>query len=176
MLNLCLVNKVIVYKASHHPGSFWWREQLGWVDRLFGSVCRVNKWNNQAKLLWLEVKLVCKARKAWSWLTTEEKSTYNAAVAALRRCFKPKSKWDLYATEFQAYGKKLNESWGNLADNLQSLADKVFLDLDEAVKEKLSFDHFLGLLGKPNVSLAICQHRLKTLYKVYHCINSNRIL
>ena len=94
----------------------------------------MSEWNGQAKLLWLEVRFVCKARKAWSRLTTEEKSTYNAAVAALCRRFKPEGKLDLYAAEFQACGRKLNESWRDLVDNLWSLADKAFLDLDEAAR------------------------------------------
>jgi len=68
----------------------------------------VNEWNDQAKLLWLEVRLVGKARKAWNRLTTEEKSTYDAAVAALRRRFEPESKRDLYAAEFQTRERKLN--------------------------------------------------------------------
>ena len=142
-----------------YDGENTWDEWIGH----FNSVSRVKDWNNQAKLLWLKVRLVGKARKAWNQLTTEEKSTYNAAVGALCRRFEPESKRDLYAAEFQTCGKKLNESWGDLADNLQSLADKAFPDLDEAVKEKLSIDRFLRLLGKPDVALAVHRHRPRTL-------------
>ena len=84
-------------------------------------------------------------------------------MGALRRRFEPESKRDLYTAEFQTCGKKLNESWGDLADNLRSLADKAFPDLDEAAKEKLSINRFLGLLGKPEVAFAVHQHHLKML-------------
>jgi len=46
-----------------------------WMSH-FDSVSRVNEWNDQAKLLWLEVRLVGKAQKAWNWLTTKERITY----------------------------------------------------------------------------------------------------
>ena len=51
-------------------GDSGWDE---WISH-FGSVSRVNKWNDQTKLLWLEVRLVGKARKAWNRLTTQEKN------------------------------------------------------------------------------------------------------
>ena len=84
-------------------------------------------------------------------------------MGALRRHFEPESKRDLYAAEFQTHGKKLNESWRDHADNLRSLADKAFPNLDEATKEKLSIYCFLGLLEKPDVALAVRQCRLKML-------------
>ena len=54
-----------------YDGENTWDEWIGH----FNSVSRVNDWNDQAKLLRLEVRLVGKARKAWNQLTTEEKST-----------------------------------------------------------------------------------------------------
>ena len=140
-------------------GDNGWDEWIGH----FNSVSRVNEWNDQTKLLWLEVRLVGKARKAWNRLTTEEKNNYNSAVVALRRRFEPESRRDLYAAKFQTRGRKSNESWGELADNLRSLADKPFPDLDETAKEKLSVDRYLTLLEKPEVSLAVRQRRPRTL-------------
>ena len=140
-------------------GDIGWDEWIGH----FNSVARVNDWNDQTKLLWLEVRLVGKARKAWNRLTTEDRNDYNSAVIALRQRFEPESRRDLYAAEFQTRGRKPNESWGETADNLRSLADKAFPDLDEVAKEKLSVDRYLTLLEKPDVSLAVRQRRPKTL-------------
>jgi len=140
-------------------GDNGWDEWIGH----FNSVSRVNEWNDRTKLLWLEVRLVGKARKAWNRLTTEQKNNYDSAVVALRRRFEPESRRDLYAAEFQTRGRKPNESWGELADNLRSLADKAFPDLDEVAKEKLSVDRYLTLIRKPDVSLAVRQRRPRTL-------------
>ena len=46
-------------------GDIGWDEWIGH----FNSVVRVNDWDDQSKLLWLEVRLVGKARKAWNRLT-----------------------------------------------------------------------------------------------------------
>ena len=43
-----------------------------WVSH-FESVARVNTWDEQSKLLWLEVRLVGKARKAWNRLPEDSK-------------------------------------------------------------------------------------------------------
>ena len=45
-----------------------------------------------------------------------------------------------------------------------SLADKLFPDLDKAAKGKLSVDHYLTLLEKPDISLAVRQCCPKTLH------------
>jgi len=63
----------------------------------------------------------------------------------------------LYAAEFQT------ETWGDLADNLWTLAERVFPDLDERAKEKLSVDRFLSLLDCSVVALAVHQKKPKLL-------------
>ena len=71
-----------------------------WVS-YFEIVARVNTWDEQSKLLWLEVRLVGKARKAWNRLPEDGKGNYNLAKAALRKRFEPDNRKDLYAAEFQ---------------------------------------------------------------------------
>ena len=58
--------------------------------------------------------------------------------------------------------KRRDETWGDLADNLRKLAERAFPDLDKHVKEKLSVDHFLSLLDRPKVSLAVRQKKQKS--------------
>jgi len=70
---------------------------------------------------------------------------------------------DLYAAEFQTQSKRRDETWGDLADNLQTLAERAFPDLDERVKEKLLVDRFLSLLDRSEVALAVRQKKPKLL-------------
>jgi len=49
------------------------------------------------------------------------------------------------------------ESCGDLEDNLHSLADRKFPDLDYKAREQLSLSHFLSLIDEPTVSLAVRQ-------------------
>jgi len=53
--------------------------------------------------------------------------------------------------------------WGNLADNLWTLAEWAFPELDKRAKQKLSVDHFLSLLNRPEVTVAVCQKKPKCL-------------
>jgi len=133
-----------------------------WVSH-FESISRVNSWDESSKLLWLEVRLVGKARKAWNRLPEESKGNYNLAKTALRNRFEPDSRKDLYAAEFQTRRKRRDETWGDLADNLRTLAERGFPDLDERAKEKLSLDRFLGLLDRSDVAFAVRQKKPKCL-------------
>ena len=133
-----------------------------WISH-FESVARVNTWDAPSKLLWLEVRLIGKARKAWNRLPEESKGSYPLAKAALRNRFEPESRKDLYAAEFQTRSKRRDETWGDLADNLRTFAERAFPDLNERAKEKLSVDRFLSLLDRPEVALAVRQKKPKLL-------------
>ena len=115
----------------------------------------VNDRNDQTKLLWLEVRLVCKARKAWNCLTTTTQLSLLFDYALSQRA-------DEISTlqSSRPMGGSQKNLGGEIANNLQSLDDKAFLDLDELAKE---VDCYLTLLEKPDVSFAVRQCCPKTL-------------
>ena len=133
-----------------------------WISH-FESIARVNTWDEQSKLLWLEVRLIDNARKAWNRLPEDSKGSYSLAKTALRNRFEPESRRDLYAAEFQTRSKRRDKTWGDLADNLRALAERAFPELDERAKEKLSVDHYLSLLDLSEVALAVHQKKPKLL-------------
>ena len=53
-----------------------------WIDH-FESVLQVNEWNNDNRLLWLEVRLNGKARNAWKCLSDRMKLHYDTTKVAL---------------------------------------------------------------------------------------------
>ena len=116
----------------------------------------INKWDETSELLWLDVQ-IRKACKVWNRLSEESKGNYCSTKTALRKYFKPDSHRDLYVAEFHIPKKKRDESWDDLAGNLQTLAELVLLDLEEYGKDRLSLERLLNLLDKPNVALAVCQ-------------------
>ena len=81
-----------------------------WISH-FESIARVNTWDEQSKLLWLEVRLIDKARKAWNRLPEDSKGSYSLAKTALRNRFEPDSRRDLYAAEFQTQSKRHDKTW-----------------------------------------------------------------
>ena len=81
----CKVQPVII------PDAFSGKPAESWDDWLghFESVAKVNGWDENTCLLWLEVQLMGKAHNAWRRLSNEAKAEYSTAVAALRKCFEP---------------------------------------------------------------------------------------
>ena len=55
------------------------------------------------------------------------------------------------------------ESWGDLADNLHSLANRAFPKLGDEAREQLSLSRFLSLIEKPTIALSVCERRPNNL-------------
>ena len=55
------------------------------------------------------------------------------------------------------------EDWATYADILKGLADKAYPDLEEAARERLALNQFLGELDKPQVAFGVRQGRPKIL-------------
>jgi len=121
------------------------------------TMAKVNRWNEAMQLLWLQVHPTGKVQTAWERLDQTAKSTYEDAKKALREQLEPSCKQDLYTAEFHARKHLEKESWDDLADNLHSLSDGDFPDLDDKAREQLSLSRFLSLIGKPTITLSVCQ-------------------
>ena len=81
------------------------------------------------------------------------------AKAALRKCFEPDSRREVYTAEFHTRKHNPGKRWEELADNMRLLADKAFADLDDRARGHISLDRYLTLLDKPEVALAVRQRR-----------------
>jgi len=75
--------------------------------------------------LWLEIRLAGKVWKAWNRLTTEDRYDHNSVALLFDDTLSQRA--DEIST--LTHGRMPNESWGEIANNLWGLADKVFLDL-----------------------------------------------
>ena len=109
--------------------------------------------------MWLQVRLTGQAQKAWKCLSEESKQYYYTAKAALSNRFEPSHQRELYLVEYQERQKKAGETWGEVADNLQILADKAFPHLSKQAKNHLTLDRFLSLIDNPKVTFAASQQR-----------------
>jgi len=133
-----------------------------WISH-FEIFTSVNTWEEPSKLLWLEVRLIGKACKAWNQLSEEAREVNNLVRQFFVFVLNLGSHKDLYAAEFQTQTKRRDETWGDLADNLWTLAERAFPNLDKRAKEKLSVDRFLSLLDRSKVALAVRQKKPKLL-------------
>lgn len=144
---------VIVPEAFSGEGS--WED---WLDH-FESVAAVNKWEEADKLLWLRVRMTGRAQKAFKNLSDTARATYDACKAGLRERFEPASKKELYRTEFYARKKRKTEGWAELSEDLKTLADRAFSNLEEAAREHLVLTRYLEQLDNQHVAFGVKQQR-----------------
>ena len=84
-------------------------------------------------------------------------------MEALKERFEPESKRQLYLAELRTKRKKRTESWADFADDLKTLVDKAYPDLDSRAREQLALTHYLGQLANPQVAFSVKQLRPKTI-------------
>ena len=142
-----------------------------WDDWLghFESVAKVNGWNENTCLLWLEVRLTGKAHNGWRRLSYKARAQYSTAKAALRKRFEPDSRREVYMAEFHTRKRNPGKRWEELADNMRLLADKAFPDLDDRAREQLSLDRYFTLLDKLEIALAVRQRRPRSVDETVSC-------
>ena len=141
-------------------------EKTSWPDWVthFQHVAAINKWESaDEKLKWLRVRLTGKAQAALSRCSEAVRSDYGECMKALAKRFNPDSKREVYIAELHARNRRKEEDWATYADILKGLADKAYPDLEEAARERLALNQFLGELDKPQVAFGVRQGRPKSL-------------
>eukprot|EP00731_Ephydatia_muelleri_P013119 Em0007g429a len=141
-------------------------EKTSWPEweTHFKHVAVVNKWESaDEKLKWLRVRLTGKALAAFSRCSEDVRNDYGECMKALAKCFNPDSKREVYVAELHSRNRRKEEDWATYADILKGLADKAYPDLEEAARERLALNQFLGELDKPQVAFGVRQGRPKSL-------------
>ena len=124
-----------------------------WCDH-FESVAQVNGWDNAAKSLWLRVRLVGRAQSAYKRLSKADRADYSKAIPLLKERFEPASQCAMYEAEFHSRRKRPTEDWAAFGEDLKTLSDKAFPDLEVAAREgclnsldwTTGLDYWTGLL------------------------------
>ena len=129
----------------------------------FEDVAVVNEWTAEQKLKWLRVRLTGRAQRAFHRLPEESQASYTAAASALQQRFEPKSRMTRYQAEFETRRKKRTEGWADFGEDLRSLADRAFPDLQPEARECLALQSYLKQLDQPQVAFSIRQTRPRTL-------------
>ena len=130
-------------------------EKTSWPEweTHFEHVAAVNKWESaDEKLKWLRVRLTGKAQAAFSRCSEAVRNDYGECMKALAKRFNPDSKREVYVAELHSRNRRKEEDWATYADILKGLADKAYPDLEEAARERLALNQFLGELDKPQVA------------------------
>ena len=129
----------------------------------FEDVAAVNGWDNDAKLLWLRVRLTGRARTAYQRFSEENKASFKLSMDALKKRFEPDSKRELYLAELQARSKQRSEGWPEFAEDIRLLADRAYPNLQDEAREQICLTHFLGQITIPHIAFSVKQSHPKTL-------------
>ena len=129
----------------------------------FSNVADVNEWDDEQKLKWLRVRLTGRAQMVFQRLPAEARASYAEATSALMERFEPKSRKIRFQVEFQTRRKKKIEGWADFADDLKTLVDKAFPDLQQEAREHLALQSYLQQLEQPQVAFGVRQKRPTTL-------------
>ena len=121
----------------------------------FENVALVNKWSEEKKLQWLWVCLTGRAQKTIQHLTADAAASFSTTIKALDERFEPKSQRTLHHAEFQARRKKKLEGWAEFADDLKTLVEKGFPELQNNAKEQLTLQNYLCQLDPPQVPFSV---------------------
>lgn len=129
----------------------------------FESVAEVNEWTAEQKIKWLKVRLTGRAQSAFLHLSSEVRGNYERAKKSLRERFEPESRRNRYEAEFQTRRRKKTESWADFAEDLRTLTDKAYPELQEEARERLALNAYLTQLDQPQVAFAVKQKGPKSL-------------
>ena len=133
-----------------------------WIAH-FEDVAAVNHWDEDARLVWLKIRLSNRASKAFKKLPAGVQRSYEEAKSALGERFEPGTKRQLYAAELQARKKRKGEEWADFAEDLKVLVDKAYPDFEDRARERLALNHYLHQLDDAQVAFGVKQRRPEDL-------------
>ena len=134
----------------------------GWAEH-FESVAAVNGWKEPEKLLWLRVRLVGRAATALKRVPNGARGSYEDCMGALKERFDPSSRRELYLAELLGRKKRRGEDWAAFAEDLNTLVDRAYPELQDDAREQLALTHYLGQLEHPQLAFSVKQRRPKTV-------------
>ena len=81
----------------------------------------------------------------------------------LRERFDPSSKRELYLAELLGHKKHRAKDWATFAEDLKTLVDKTYPELQDDVKEQLALTHYLRQLEQQQLAFSVKQRRPKSV-------------
>ena len=153
-----MANKPVVLPDTYSGEKDWdqWKYH-------FENFAAVNGWDDDNKLKWLKVRLIGRAKTAFQRLPNETKASFADSMTALKKRFDPPGRQARYQSEFHTRKKKATESWAEYAEDLETLAEKAFLNLGQDGREQLALARYLDQLDHPQIAFNVRQRKPGTM-------------
>ena len=104
---------------------------------------------------WLKVRLTRRAQTAFQCLLAKDLGDFYKAITALQEWFEPPFKKHRSEAELQTHPKVKGETWVDFTDDLISLADKAYPELEEASWDRIVLNIHLSQLDNPLVAFGV---------------------
>ena len=109
------------------------------------------------------MRLIGRAATAFKRVPDAARGSFTDCVEALRERFDPRSKRELYLAELLGRKKRRGEDWATFAEDLKTLVDKAYPELQDDAREQLALTHYLGQLEQQQLAFSVKQRRPKSV-------------
>ena len=119
-----------------------------WTDwyEQFKNMAAVSRWKDGEKLLWLWVRLGGRGAMAFKRVSEPAHGSFSDCIEALREHFDLSSKHELHLEKLLGCKKCRSKDWATFAEDLKTLVDKAYQELQDDSQEQLALTHYLGQL------------------------------
>lgn len=136
-----------------------WEEYLS----LFEILADINKWDDNAKGLYLASSLTGAARSILSDLTQDERRNYSRLKLVLSRKFGSAYKAEMYRAKLQSRFRQTSESISEFASSIMKLTRQAYPKADLQLLDTLAVDYFIDALEDSDIRLRLRQSQPESI-------------
>ena len=132
-----------------------------WLDH-FDSIAVVNGWSAADKK-WIRVRLTGRAATMMRRLSEADKASFDTICAAMKNCFEPECRKDVFMAKFQSKTRQRGEDWASFGEDLKALVEKAYPSLQPEAQELLALNQFLNQIEEQQLAFAVRQRSPATV-------------
>ena len=136
-----------------------WEEYLS----QFEILADINKWDDNAKGLYLASSLTGAARSILSDLTQDERRNYSRLKLVLSRKFDSAYKAEMYRAKLQSRFRQTSESISEFASSIMKLTRQAYPKADLQLLDTLAVDYFIDALEDSDIRLRLRQSQPESI-------------
>ena len=136
-----------------------WEEYLS----QFEILADINKWDDNAKGLYLASSLTRTARSILSDLTEDERRDFSKLKSALSRKFGSEYKSEMYRAKLQSRFRQKSETISELASSIMKLTRQAYPKANLQLLDTLAVDYFIDALEDPDIRLRLRQSQPESI-------------
>ena len=156
-------NPVTNFNMKLKPPHFDGQEDLTEFLEAFQISVEINKWNYEAKGLYLASSLHGNARTILQELETTEKRDYRTLVKKLTERYGSLNKVEVFRTQLKNRVRKPGESISELAQNIRKLSIQSYPNAPKTWIETIGLDSFIDALTDSDIRIKLKEAELTTI-------------